>query len=219
MKTAPTGWSPFDFALIGIGVGLAGTPASHSFTGSVPVRRVGHGVWHGRSAARPGRRAHESIFGALLTAGYAAAWAAIAASPQGQADHRAVSRTSSPSRSPVPPTPHSSIRSTRPRSSKGRSPPFLSGADWAYSAGIIALLIGAVIVFFLFPKKEERAETAGRLPGRGLRRPAGKPIVGVNRRLDLVGSSRSGDVTAGGLLRSVGAGLVRRAGGSATRGG
>src|SRR5215212_7057660 len=29
------------YALIGIGVGFAGTPASHSLTGSVPVRRVG----------------------------------------------------------------------------------------------------------------------------------------------------------------------------------
>jgi hypothetical protein len=29
------------YALVGIGVGLAGTAASHSLTGSVPVRRVG----------------------------------------------------------------------------------------------------------------------------------------------------------------------------------
>lgn len=29
------------YALIGIGVGFAGTPASHSLTGSVPVRRAG----------------------------------------------------------------------------------------------------------------------------------------------------------------------------------
>ena len=29
------------YAFIGIGVGLAGTPASHSLTGSVPVRRAG----------------------------------------------------------------------------------------------------------------------------------------------------------------------------------
>ena len=32
---------------------------------------------------------------------------------------------------------------------------FLDGADWAYTAGIIAVLLGAVIVFFLFPKKED----------------------------------------------------------------
>jgi len=31
---------------------------------------------------------------------------------------------------------------------------FLSGADWAYTAGIVTILIGAVIVFVLFPGKE-----------------------------------------------------------------
>ncbi len=29
------------YALVGLGVGFAGTPASHSLTGSVPVRRAG----------------------------------------------------------------------------------------------------------------------------------------------------------------------------------
>ncbi|HWI01853.1 MAG TPA: hypothetical protein VNT27_16115, partial [Propionibacteriaceae bacterium] len=32
---------------------------------------------------------------------------------------------------------------------------FLSGADWAYTAGIIAIVLGAVLVFFLFPKRED----------------------------------------------------------------
>ena len=32
---------------------------------------------------------------------------------------------------------------------------FLDGADWAYLAGMIAVLGGAAIVFFLFPKKED----------------------------------------------------------------
>jgi hypothetical protein len=30
---------------------------------------------------------------------------------------------------------------------------FLDGADWAYTAGISAILLGAVIVYFLFPKR------------------------------------------------------------------
>jgi MFS family permease len=33
----------------------------------------------------------------------------------------------------------------------------LDGADWAYTAGIVAILIGAAIVFFLFPGKDEEA--------------------------------------------------------------
>ena len=46
------------YALLGIGVGFAGTPASHSLTGSVPVSRAGHGLGHGRPPARPRRRVH-----------------------------------------------------------------------------------------------------------------------------------------------------------------
>ena len=32
---------------------------------------------------------------------------------------------------------------------------FLDGDDWAYTAGIVAIVLGAVLVFFLFPKKDE----------------------------------------------------------------
>ena len=32
---------------------------------------------------------------------------------------------------------------------------FLDGANWAYTAGIIAVLVGATLVFFMFPKKAE----------------------------------------------------------------
>jgi DHA2 family multidrug resistance protein-like MFS transporter len=31
---------------------------------------------------------------------------------------------------------------------------FFDGADWAYPAGLIAVLLGAALVFFLFPKRE-----------------------------------------------------------------
>src|SRR4030095_5082514 len=31
---------------------------------------------------------------------------------------------------------------------------FLHGDQWAYTAGIVAILVGAAIVAFLFPKKE-----------------------------------------------------------------
>ena len=33
--------------------------------------------------------------------------------------------------------------------------PFLDGANWAYAAGIIAVLAGATLVFFMFPKKHD----------------------------------------------------------------
>src|SRR3954470_365443 len=70
------------YALVGIGVGLAGTPASHSLTGSVPVRRAGMASATADLQRDLGGAIMQSILGALLTAGYAAAAAtAIAASP------------------------------------------------------------------------------------------------------------------------------------------
>ena len=69
------------YALIGIGVGFAGTPASHSLTGSVPVERAGMASGTADLQRDLGGAIMQSIMGALLTAGYAAAaGAAIAGS-------------------------------------------------------------------------------------------------------------------------------------------
>ena len=61
------------YAFVGIGVGLAGTPASHSLTGSVPIKRVGMASGTADLQRDLGGATMQSIFGALLTAGYAAA--------------------------------------------------------------------------------------------------------------------------------------------------
>src|SRR5262249_44670836 len=61
------------YAFIGVGVGLAGTPASHSLTGSVPVRRAGMASATADLQRDLGGAIMQSIFGALLTAGYASA--------------------------------------------------------------------------------------------------------------------------------------------------
>ena len=52
--------------------GLAGTPASHSLTGSVPVTRVGMASGTADLQRDLGGAIMQSIFGALLAAGYAA---------------------------------------------------------------------------------------------------------------------------------------------------
>jgi hypothetical protein len=72
------------YAFVGIGVGFAGTPASHSLTGSVPVHRAGMASGTADLQRDLGGAIMQSILGALLTAGYAAAaGAAIAAAPNG----------------------------------------------------------------------------------------------------------------------------------------
>src|SRR5690349_19953542 len=76
------------YAFIGIGVGLAGTPASHSLTGSVPVQRAGMASGTADLQRDLGGAIMQSIFGALLTAGYAAAaGAAIQASGKNVSDN------------------------------------------------------------------------------------------------------------------------------------
>ena len=39
---------------------------------------------------------------------------------------------------------------------------FLNGDQWAYTAGLVAVLLGAVLVFFAFPKKDEEQELLAR---------------------------------------------------------
>ena len=34
---------------------------------------------------------------------------------------------------------------------------FLAGDQWAFLAGIVAIMIGAAIIFLLFPRKDEEA--------------------------------------------------------------
>ena len=70
------------YIFMGIGVGLAGTPASHSLTGSVPVKRAGMASGTADLQRDLGGAIMQSILGALLTAGYAVAIAKdIAAAP------------------------------------------------------------------------------------------------------------------------------------------
>src|SRR4029079_1680809 len=67
------------YALLGIGVGFAGTPASHSLTGSVRVTRAGMASGTADLQRDLGGAIMQSILGALLTAGYAAAVTAAVA--------------------------------------------------------------------------------------------------------------------------------------------
>ncbi len=64
------------FVFVGIGIGLSGTPASRSLTGSVPVTRVGMASGTADLQRDLGGALFNSLFGALLAAGYAAAMTA-----------------------------------------------------------------------------------------------------------------------------------------------
>ena len=146
------------YAFVGIGVGFAGTPASHSLTGSVPVSRAGMASGTADLQRDLGGAFMQSIFGALLTAGYAAAVSvAIAAAPNAAQITSSTQATLEKSFSSA-----ETLAAQYPQYAAaitaGAKTSFLDGADWAYAAGIIAVLVGGAIVFRFFPKRadEER---------------------------------------------------------------
>ena len=105
------------YLLVGVGVGFAGTPASHSLTGSVPVARVGMASGTSDLQRDLGGAIMQSILGAVLTAGYAASISASIASSRTRTRSPTTSRLSCRSRSRAPRRSPSSTRSTRSRSS------------------------------------------------------------------------------------------------------
>jgi EmrB/QacA subfamily drug resistance transporter len=142
------------YAFIGIGVGLAGTPASHSLTSSVPVRRAGMASGTADLQRDLGGAIMQSIFGALLTAGYATAAGSlisssgknVSSSTQAELTKSFASAADTASRYPT---------SIQGEIIAGAKTAFLHGDQWAYSAGVIAILVGAVVVFFYFPKQAD----------------------------------------------------------------
>jgi MFS transporter, DHA2 family, multidrug resistance protein len=138
------------YSFVGIGVGLAGTPASHSLTGSVPVKRVGMASGTADLQRDLGGAIMQSIFGALLTAGYAAAaGAAVAAS--GKHVNNTVQTELTKSFSSSADTAKRYPASVQDNIIAAAKTSFLKGDQWAYTAGIVAVLLGAVLVYFMFP--------------------------------------------------------------------
>ena len=142
------------YSFVGIGVGLAGTPASHSLTGSVPVTRVGMASGTADLQRDLGGAIMQSIFGALLTAGYAAA-AGAAINASGKNVSSSVQSELTKSFSSAADTATRYPASIQDNIIAGAKTAFLDGDQWGYLAGIVAVLLGATLVFFLFPKREE----------------------------------------------------------------
>ncbi|MCJ7511902.1 MAG: MFS transporter [Anaerolineales bacterium] len=142
------------FCLIGVGIGLSGTPASRSLTGSVPVTRVGMASGTADLQRDLGGALFNSLFGVLLAAGYAAAvTAAIAASPEAAQVTPAIANQMEMSYAGA-----QAVAAEYPQYAtqitEAAKEGFLAGDDEAYLAGVVAVLIGAALVFFFFPKAE-----------------------------------------------------------------
>ena len=144
------------YSFVGIGVGLAGTPASHSLTGSVPVQRAGMASGTADLQRDLGGAIMQSILGALLTAGYAAAaGAAIVSSgknitPTVQSE---LTKSFDGAEAVAQQYPQYAQQITAAAKTA-----FLQGDQWAYLAGIVAVLLGAAVVAFFFPRAEREQE-------------------------------------------------------------
>ena len=146
------------YMLLGVGVGLAGTPASHSLTSAVPVKRAGMASGTADLQRDLGGAIMQSILGVLLTAGYATAFAnELAGSPGASKVSDSVQSELTKSFSSA-----SETAAQYPKYSDqiiaAAQTAFLDGGDWAYAAGILAVGVGAAIVFFLFPRREKENE-------------------------------------------------------------
>jgi MFS transporter, DHA2 family, multidrug resistance protein len=149
------------YVFIGIGVGLAGTPASHSLTGSVPVERAGMASGTADLQRDLGGALLTSVFGALLAAGYSSAMSdAIGAAPDAQKitdstqSQLQLSFASAEDLAAQNPQHADAITAAAKTS-------FLQGDDWAYTAGAAAVLLGAFLVFTLFPRMAEERRLLG----------------------------------------------------------
>ena len=159
------------YALIGIGVGFAGTPASHSLTGSVPVRRAGMASGTADLQRDLGGAIMQSIFGALLTAGYAAAAAAaIAAAPDSERINDSVQSQLTKSFAGAEEVADQYPQYADQITAAAKTS-FLDGAEWAYTAGIVAILLGAALVFFLFPRRADEQQLLASTPPRTRKAP------------------------------------------------
>jgi EmrB/QacA subfamily drug resistance transporter len=146
------------YAFVGAGVGLAGTPASRSLTGSVPVTKAGMASGTADLQRDLGGAIMQSIMGTLLTAGYASAFASeIASSPDSSKVTDSVQSQLTKSFSSAELTAQQYPQYAN-QIIAGAREAFIDGQDWAYLSGIIFVALGALVVFFLFPKPEQERE-------------------------------------------------------------
>jgi MFS family permease len=143
------------YLFVGVGVGFAGTPASHSLTGSVPVTRVGMASGTADLQRDLGGAIMQSILGALLTAGYASAASAAIGSAPNQAKitddvQNQLTKSFSSAEDVAEQYPKYSDQIVAAAKSS-----FLKGDKWAYTAGIVAILLGAALVAAMFPSRRD----------------------------------------------------------------
>ncbi|MDO9398905.1 MAG: MFS transporter, partial [Herbiconiux sp.] len=170
------------YALIGLGVGLAGPPASRSLTDSVPVRRAGMASGTSDLQRDLGGSVLQSLFGAILTAGYASAIARAVADAPATVQNAVTSEVAAQLQKSF----DGAVAIARQYPSytdaivQAARQSFLDGADWAYAVGMVAMLVGATLVFVLYPRHAHERELFARYAAEDGVPPAGASPAGAS---------------------------------------
>lgn len=148
------------YAFVGAGVGIAGTPSSRSLTGSVPVDRVSMASGTADLQRDLGGSIMQSVMGAFLTVGYAAAFSnQISNAPSSVTSgltssvENQLKQSYSSAETIAAQTPQYATQIT-----SAAKESFLAGSTLAYAVGLCAVLIGAAVVWFCYPRKDAEAE-------------------------------------------------------------
>lgn len=158
-------WVGLAYLLVGIGAGLALTPASRSLTGSVPVQRVGMASGTADLQRDLGGSIMQALLGTILTIGYASAFtaqitASSAADQVSQATQSALTQSYSSAAALAERYPEYQAQIIGAAQQS-----FVDGANWAYVAGAIAVVVGATLVALAYPRlageKQRIAEYEG----------------------------------------------------------
>ncbi|MCB0870040.1 MAG: MFS transporter [Solirubrobacterales bacterium] len=147
---------------VGIGVGLAGTPSSNSLTNSVPVHRAGMASGTADLQRDLGGALMQSILGSVLTSAYASSFASqIAGNPEASQKVSESTQTQLERSFGSAVTVAEQHPQYAPQIVHAAQTAFLSGGDSAYAVGIVAIILGAILVFFAFPKRDRELELLG----------------------------------------------------------
>lgn len=141
------------YAILGAGVGIGLAPASRALTSSVPVDHVGMASATSDLQRDLGGSIMQALLGSLLTAGYAAAMVTqIGESPDGSQVTSETQATLQKSFSSA-----QALSEQYPQYAteiiEAARQSFLTGANWAYLAAIVAGLVALAIVRLGYPNK------------------------------------------------------------------
>ena len=155
--TTPYIWVGLAYLLVGLGAGVAMTPASRLLTSSVPVSRVGMASGTSDLQRDLGGAILQAVLGSILTAGYAAAMA----KSLGSATDLESMTASTQAALQVSYASAADVSAQYPQYSaqilQAAQDAFLGGSNWAYLAAVIAVLIGGALVLLRLPGAKAEA--------------------------------------------------------------